>query len=99
VTTTRGCGRRLRTVNGLERANREDAPEYQPVVRTVGTGLPGYGSGAFRLRNGEQALAYLTSKQGVVHIPTIDGYALLLSVAQPELLLRIPRDRARATKE
>lgn len=77
----------------------DEAPEYRPVVRTMGTGLPGYGSGWFRLRNGEKALAYLTSSQGVVHIPTSDGYALLLSVAQPEELLRVLRVRSRAATE
>jgi hypothetical protein len=67
--------------------------EYRPVGRTFGTGLPGYASGWLRLRNGEKALAYLTSSERVVHIPTRDGYALLLSVADPEALLGALRAR------
>lgn len=66
---------------------------YRPTRRTLGTGLPGYASGWFRLRNGEKALAYLTRGTDVVHIPTTQGYSLLLSVAQPEELLRTLRAR------
>ena len=67
--------------------------EYRPVARTFGTGLPGYASGWLRLRNGEKALAYLTSSERVVHIPTSDGYALLLSVVDSEALLEALRAR------
>ena len=69
-------------------------PDLQPVARTWGTGLPGYASGWLRLRNGEQALAYLTRNGPVLHVPTRDGYALLLSVAEPEALLAALRARA-----
>lgn len=58
--------------------------DYSPKRRTFGTGLPGYASGWFRLRNGEKALVYLTRRQRVVYIPTSAGYALLLSVEEPE---------------
>ena len=58
--------------------------EYAPKRRTFGTGLPGYASGWFRLHNGEKALVYLTRRQGVVYVPTSDGYSLLLSVEEPE---------------
>lgn len=61
--------------------------ELEPVRRTLGTGLPGYASGWFRLRNGEKALLYLTRRSGVVHVPTAQGYSLLLSLDQPELFL------------
>ncbi len=57
---------------------------YVPKHRTLGTGLPGYTSGWFRLRNGEKALVYLTRRRDVVYVPTSDGYALLLSVENPE---------------
>jgi hypothetical protein len=67
--------------------------EYRPVARTFGTGLPGYASGWLRLRNGEKALAYLTTSESVVHIPTSNGYSLLLSVANPEALLDALRAR------
>ena len=54
--------------------------EYSPKRRTLGTGLPGYASGWFRLHNGEKALVYLTRRQEVVYVPTFNGYSLLLSV-------------------
>ncbi len=57
---------------------------YAPKRRTLGTGLPGYASGWFRLRNGEKALVYLTRRHDVVYVPTTDGYTLLLSVENPE---------------
>lgn len=71
----------------------DSSSDYRPVARTFGTGLPGYASGWLRLRNGERALAYLTSSERVVHIPTSDGYSLLLSVADPEALLAALRAR------
>ena len=66
---------------------------YRPVSRTFGTGMPGYASGWLRLHNGEKALAYLTTRSRVVHIPTSDGYSLLLSVADPDALLGALRAR------
>jgi hypothetical protein len=58
--------------------------DLSPKRRTLGTGLPGYASGWFRLRNGEKALVYLTSWSQVVYVPTTAGYSLLLSVREPE---------------
>lgn len=55
-----------------------------PRQRTSGTGLPGYRSGWWRLANGEKALIYVTTTDRVVHVPTTQGYALLLSVTEPE---------------
>ena len=55
--------------------------------RTMGTGLPGYAAGWFRLRNGEKALVYVTKPEDVVHIPTTEGYQLLLSVDHPDRFL------------
>ena len=63
--------------------------DYLPKRRTFGTGLPGYASGWFRLRNGEKALVYLTRGRSVVYLPTSEGYALLLSVAEPERFLQV----------
>ncbi|NNC67879.1 MAG: hypothetical protein HKN83_07595 [Gammaproteobacteria bacterium] len=58
--------------------------EYKPKWRTFGTGMPGYASGWFRLRNGEKALLYVTNRNKVVYLPTRDNYSLMLSVAEPE---------------
>ena len=57
---------------------------YSLQRRTLGTGLPGYASGWFRLRNGEKALVYLTRSDRIIYVPTSLGYALMLSVEQPE---------------
>jgi hypothetical protein len=64
------------------------APELAPARRTLGTGLPGYQAGWFRLRNGERALVYLTDRTKAVHVPTGAGFALLLSPSDPEGFIR-----------
>jgi hypothetical protein len=60
---------------------------FRLVARTVGTALPGYRSGWFRLANGEKALVYVTDPSRVVYVPTTDGYSLLLSVAETDQFL------------
>jgi hypothetical protein len=59
----------------------------RPKWRRMGTGLPGYQGGWFRLRNGEKALLYLTDRTRAVYIPTTAGYSLLLSPADPDAFL------------
>jgi Bacterial PH domain len=71
------------------------SPEYRPVWRTNGAGLPGYGSGWFQLGNGNKALIFVTDKRRVVYLPTRDGYSLLLSVPEPEKFLAALRQMAR----
>jgi hypothetical protein len=61
--------------------------DLAPKWRTMGTGLPGYKAGWFRLRNGEKALLSLTDTHRAVYLPTTQGYALLLSPAQPDSFL------------
>jgi hypothetical protein len=53
----------------------------------MGTGLPGYRAGWFRLRNGEKALLYLTDANRAVYIPTTAGYGVLFSPVDPEAFL------------
>lgn len=81
----------------LERAeilNLSRQSKYALRVRTFGTSLPGYSSGWFRLRNGEKALAYLTSQKSVVYLPTSLGYSLLLNVKQPHEFLSTLRSQS-----
>jgi hypothetical protein len=59
----------------------------RPRSRRLGTGLPGYAAGWFRLNNGERALVYLTRPKPVLYVPTTLGYSLLLSPQDPENLL------------
>lgn len=61
--------------------------ELAPVVRTLGTAISGYRAGWFRLRDGERALLYVTDPTHVAYVPTSNGYAVLVSVADPAALL------------
>lgn len=61
--------------------------EHQPVLRTNGTGLPGYLAGWFRLRNGEKALVFLTERSRVLYVPTTAGYSVVLSLENPQEVL------------
>jgi len=74
----------LLNVSGARILDLTQNTEHSPKRRTLGTGLPGYASGWFRLRSGEKALVYLTKRRDVVYVPTFDGYSLLLSVEEPE---------------
>jgi hypothetical protein len=88
-------GRRLPAASLLgKEAKAVDLTEdqnYRPVWRTNGAGLPGYGSGWFQLGNGDKALIFVTDKRRVVYLPTREGYALLLSVPEPEKFLQALR--------
>ena len=71
-------------VGAARRVNLATEPSLRPRRRTLGTGLPGYQAGWFRLANGDKALVYLTDAGRVVHVPTTKGYVLLLSPAEPD---------------
>jgi hypothetical protein len=61
----------------------------------MGTGIPGFAAGWFRLANGDKALIYLTDRHRVAYVPTREGYAILLSVAEPERFVRALRETVR----
>lgn len=61
--------------------------DHQPKWRTMGTGLPGYSAGWFKLRNGEKALLFVTDNTRVARIPTTAGYSVMLSVSEPAALI------------
>lgn len=61
--------------------------EHQPKWRTMGTALPGYAAGWFKLRNGEKALLFVTDKTRVARIPTTEGYTVMVSVSEPAALI------------
>jgi hypothetical protein len=67
--------------------NLGEQPEYTLSWRTNGIGLPGYSSGWFRLKNGDKALAFVTTRESVLYLPTRDGFAVLLSTPEPQSLL------------
>lgn len=60
---------------------------YVPTLRTNGTGLPGLREGWFKLENGEKALVVVTDMNHVAYIPTTQGHAVLVSVADPAALI------------
>ncbi len=66
-------------------------PELRVKRRTLGSGLPGYQAGWFRLQNGEKALLYVTDPGRVVRLPTREGYVVMLSVAEPDRFLQALR--------
>ena len=70
---------------------------FAPKRRTMGTAVPGYRAGWFRLRNGREALVYLTDRTQAVHVPTTAGFDLLLNPQDPERF--VERLRAIAPKE
>jgi hypothetical protein len=70
---------------------------FRPVARVGGTSFPGYRSGWFRLSNGSRALLYVTDPEKVVHIPTKEGYSVLLSVAEPDRFVDELRHLGRPT--
>jgi hypothetical protein len=72
-------------------------PDLAPQWRTLGTGLPGYKAGWFRLKNGEKALVSLTDPHRAVYVPTGRGYALLVSPADPDRFLAAIRRVAPAS--
>lgn len=74
----------------VEEARRVDFAQergLRPSWRTMGTALPGYQAGWFRLVNRQKALLYLTDRTKAVYIPTEKGYSLLLSPANPDAFL------------
>ena len=78
----------------LGRSSSSSSP-YRPARRTLGTGLPGYSAGWFRLASGEKALAFVTRGDTAVRIPTRHGWVLLMTVERPEeLLARIQLEKS-----
>jgi hypothetical protein len=83
----RSIPRELMRVSEARVVNLREERDLQPVSRRFGTGLPGYASGWFRLRNGERALVYLTNQSRVVVVPTDLDYTVLLSPSNPDGLV------------
>ena len=74
-------------LDAARRVNLALEPQLNPASKRMGTSLPGYQSGWFRLRNGEKALLYLTDRSKAVYIPTTAGYSVLLSPTDPDAFL------------
>lgn len=81
----------LRT-ESASRVDFDAMPDLRPTRRTMGTGLPGYRAGWFRLKNGERALLYLTDDTRAVYVPTTAGYSVILSPGEPDQFLAALRN-------
>ena len=68
--------------------------DHQPKWRTMGTGLPGYSAGWFKLRNGTKGLLYVTDRTRVARLPTTEGYTVLLSVSDPAALIATLKEQS-----
>ena len=73
--------------DGMRLVDWRSERDLEPVARTMGTGVPGYRSGWFRLRNGQKALLFVSTGHPVVHLPTHDGYALQLTPGDPRAFM------------
>jgi hypothetical protein len=67
------------------------SPGLRPRRRMMGTGLPGYQAGWYRLDNGDRALLYLTDRSRAVYVPTRAGYSLLLTPSDPDAFVAAVR--------
>jgi hypothetical protein len=69
---------------------------FWPEERLRGVDVPGYQVGEFQLRNRQDVLVFVTDPSRVAYVPTRGGYALLLSVRDPQALVDLIRRRAPA---
>lgn len=67
--------------------NLADAPMLRPLLKTVGTAMPGYSAGHFRLRDRSRGFLLLTDRRKVLALPERGGRTLLLSLERPQALL------------
>ena len=75
-------------------ADLDERTELRPALKTNGTGLPGFKSGWFRLRNGNKALVATVGGRRALWLPTRLGYDLLLEPVRPQALLDRLRELA-----
>jgi hypothetical protein len=59
----------------------------QPVIRLMGTSVPGLQTGWFWLRDRSRAFLLVTDRRRVLVLPRRDGGPVLLSLVRPESLL------------
>lgn len=72
----------------------QEHPEFKPTLRTAGTSLGSLKGGWHRLRNGNKAMLYVTTRDTLVVIPTTLGHTLLISPQDPVRFLERLRLRA-----
>jgi hypothetical protein len=77
-----------------EIADLDSRRELRPFIKLIGTRLPGYQAGRFRLRDKRTAFVLLTDLRRVLVLPRRNGGVVLLSVQRPEALLQAMRKHA-----
>lgn len=68
-----------------------ERPEYRPMLKLNGTGLPRYQGGWYLLRDRSRAFVAITGGPRVLWIPGRGKHALLLQPRQPQALLEALR--------
>jgi hypothetical protein len=71
--------------------NLDEHPELRPVLRMIGTSLPGFRSGWFWVKDRRTASVILTDQRRVLLLPRRDNKLILLSLQRPEALLEALR--------
>jgi hypothetical protein len=69
-------------------------PPLRPTLKLVGSRVPGYCSGYFRLRGGARAAVAITDARRVLVLPRRNGNYVLLSLENPASLLEALRRAA-----
>lgn len=64
-------------------------PQLRVAGRIFGGGFAGYRSGWYRLADGSKAQVFLRDGERAVHVPTQNGYGLLVSAPDADALLRM----------
>jgi hypothetical protein len=72
----------------------DEHTELKPRLKTNGFSVPGFHAGHFRLRNLSKAFCLITDRNRVLSLPLRDGGLILLSPAQPRVLLERLRELA-----
>jgi hypothetical protein len=72
----------------------DEHTSLRPMLKTFGTSMPGYQAGHFRLRDRGAAFVLLTGTRKTLVLPLRGGKRVLLSVRQPEALLKALHDVA-----
>ncbi|TXH77944.1 MAG: hypothetical protein E6Q88_00080 [Lysobacteraceae bacterium] len=67
--------------------NLDHDSELRPRLKTMGTSMPGYRAGHFRLRDRRRAFVLVTRREKLLALPERNGRMLLLSLKQPQALL------------
>ena len=81
----------------LDRAEIVDLSRHaalKPTIKLIGSRMPGYRSGHFRLRNGARASLAVTDERRVLVLPRRNGNYVMLSVESPAALLEALRRAA-----